>query len=118
LLTIGDGLVTQIPSLVMATAAGVLVTRVASEEAETPLGAELASQLFGQPQALRVGSFFVLGLAAIPGLPGLPFLVIGALLFVASRARLRSLRAEERTQPEPIQRRIRSASPVLEGGLG
>jgi hypothetical protein len=40
------------------------------------------------------------------------------LLFVASRARLRSLRAEERTQPEPIQRRIRSASPVLEGGLG
>ncbi len=70
LLTIGDGLVTQIPALVMATAAGVLVTRVASEEAETPLGAELASQIFGQPQALRVGSFFVLGLAVIPGLPG------------------------------------------------
>jgi type III secretion protein V len=106
LLTIGDGLVTQIPALVMATAAGVLVTRVASEEAETPLGAELASQIFGQPQALRVGSFFVLGLAAIPGLPGLPFLVIGALMFAASRARLKSLRGEqERLQPEPIQRR-------------
>jgi type III secretion protein V len=106
LLTIGDGLVTQIPALVMATAAGVLVTRVASEEAETPLGAELASQIFGQPQALRVGSFFVLGLALIPGLPGLPFLVIGGLLFAASRARLKSLRAEqERQQPEPIQRR-------------
>jgi type III secretion protein V len=106
LLTIGDGLVTQIPALVMATAAGVLVTRVASEEAETPLGAELASQLFGQPQALRVGSFFVLGLALVPGLPGLPFLVIGGLLFAASRARLKSLRAEqERQQPEPIQRR-------------
>jgi type III secretion protein V len=106
LLTIGDGLVTQIPALVMATAAGVLVTRVASEEAETPLGAELASQIFGQPQALRVGSFFVLGLALIPGLPGLPFLVIGVLLFAASRARLKSLRAEqERLQPEPIQRR-------------
>lgn len=106
LLTIGDGLVTQIPALVMATAAGVLVTRVASEEAETPLGAELASQIFGQPQALRVGSFFVLGLAVVPGLPGLPFLVIGGLLFAASRARLKSLRAEqERQQPEPIQRR-------------
>ena len=106
LLTIGDGLVTQIPALVMATAAGVLVTRVASEEAETPLGAELASQIFGQPQALRVGSFFVLGLAVIPGLPGLPFLVIGALMFAASRARLKSLRGEqERLQPEPIQRR-------------
>jgi len=106
LLTIGDGLVTQIPALVMATAAGVLVTRVASEEAETPLGAELASQIFGQPQALRIGSFFVLGLAAVPGLPGLPFLVIGALMFAASRARFKSLRAEqERQQPEPIQRR-------------
>jgi type III secretion protein V len=106
LLTIGDGLVTQIPALVMATAAGVLVTRVAAEEAETPLGAELAAQIFGQPQALRVGSFFVLGLAAIPGLPGLPFLVIGGLMFAASRARFKSLRAEqERQQPEPIQRR-------------
>src|SRR6478609_2221746 len=89
LLTIGDGLVTQIPALVMATAAGVLVTRVASEEAETPLGAELASQIFGQPQALRVGSFFVFGLAAVPGLPALPFLVIGALMFAASRARFK-----------------------------
>src|SRR5688572_3378097 len=88
LLTIGDGLVTQIPALVMATAAGVLVTRVASEEADTPLGAELASQIFGQPQALRVSSFFVLGLAVVPGLPALPFLVIGGLLFAASRARL------------------------------
>jgi type III secretion protein V len=107
LLTIGDGLVTQIPALVMATAAGVLVTRVASEEAETPLGAELAAQIFGQPQALRMGSFFVFGLAAVPGLPGLPFLVIGALMFAASRARFKSLRAEqERQQPEPIQRRV------------
>jgi type III secretion protein V len=105
LLTIGDGLVTQIPALVLATAAGVLVTRVASEEADTPLGAELASQIFGQPQALRVGSFFVLGLAIIPGLPALPFLVIGALLFIASRARMKSQRAEESAQPEPIQRR-------------
>ncbi|MDF3066911.1 MAG: Flagellar biosynthesis protein FlhA [Polyangiaceae bacterium] len=106
LLTIGDGLVTQIPALVMATAAGVLVTRVASEENETPLGAELAGQIFGQPQALRVGSFFVLGLALVPGLPGMPFLAIGTLMFAASRARLKSLRAErERLQPEPIQRR-------------
>ncbi len=106
LLTIGDGLVTQIPALVMATAAGVLVTRVASEEAETPLGAELASQIFGQPQALRVASFFVFGLAIIPGLPAVPFLAIGGLLFAASRARLNSLRAQERQQLEPIQRRL------------
>src|SRR5262249_9685335 len=52
----------------------------------------------------RVGSFFVLGLAVIPGLPSLPFLVIGALMLLASRARQQSLRAAP-SQPEPIQRR-------------
>ena len=97
LLTIGDGLVTQIPALVIATGAGVLVTRVASEEADTPLGAELASQLFGQPQALRVGGFFVILLALIPGLPALPFLVIGALLLFGSRARTKVLRSSAET---------------------
>ena len=55
LLTIGDGLVTQIPALVLSTAAGVLVTRVASEEADTPLGEELARQLLGVPQGAPGG---------------------------------------------------------------
>jgi type III secretion protein V len=106
LLSIGDGLVTQIPALLLATAAGVLVTRVASEEADTPLGEELASQIFGAPRALRVSSVFVLLLAIVPGLPALPFLVIGALLFLASRARTRQLAAaEERAATEPVQRR-------------
>jgi type III secretion protein V len=95
LLTIGDGLVTQIPALLVATGAGVLVTRVASEEADTPLGVELSRQLFGQPQALRVGGFFVLLLALIPGLPTLPFLVIGVLLLFGSRARGKVLRSTE-----------------------
>ena len=98
LLTIGDGLVSQIPALVIATAAGVLVTRVASEESDTPLGAELASQIFGQPQALGVASGFVLLLAVVPGLPALPFLVMSALLFAASRAR----RARPEREPEPF----------------
>lgn len=89
LLTIGDGLVSQIPALVLATAAGVLVTRVASEEPDTPLGEELSAQLLGQPRALKVASLFVVGLAMVPGLPALPFLVIGVLLFAASRARSR-----------------------------
>ncbi len=107
LLTIGDGLVTQIPALVIATGAGVLVTRVASEEADTPLGAELASQLFGQPQALRVAGFFVLLLSLIPGLPIVPFLVIGALLLLGSRARTKTLRS---TQDAPITEAPRRAA--------
>jgi type III secretion protein V len=105
LLTIGDGLVSQIPALVLSTAAGVLVTRTASEEPDTPLGEELARQLFGMPKALRVASFFVFLLAIVPGLPALPFLVLAVLLFVAARARSRALDREgERAMTEPVAR--------------
>ncbi|MEY2936513.1 MAG: hypothetical protein RL033_7262 [Pseudomonadota bacterium] len=84
LLTIGDGLVSQIPSLILATSAGILVTRVSSDEAGQALGQELSSQLLGVPKALRVAGIFVLILALVPGLPALPFLVIGALLVLVS----------------------------------
>ncbi len=107
LLTIGDGLVTQIPALVLSTAAGVLVTRVASEEADTPLGDELARQLLGVPKALQVASVFVLLLAAVPGLPAPPFLVIGVSLLLVGRARERAKSVEEQraaTEPTPKDR--------------
>jgi type III secretion protein V len=84
LLTIGDGLVSQIPSLLLATSAGILVTRVSSAEAGKALGQELSSQLLGVPKALRVAGVFVLGLALVPGLPMLPFLLIGVLLVLVS----------------------------------
>jgi len=105
LLTIGDGLVSQIPALILSTAAGVLVTRVASEEPETPLGEELASQLFGLPKALKVATAFVVLLAMVPGLPALPFLVIGGVLFFVARARTQQIaRKEQReaTEPRPV----------------
>ena len=107
LLTIGDGLVTQIPALVLSTAAGILVTRVASEEADTPLGDELARQLLGVPKALQVAGGFVLLLAAVPGLPAAPFLVIGAALVLGARARTRAREAAHRraaTTPSPVDR--------------
>ncbi len=101
LLTIGDGLVTQIPALVTATAAGLLVTRVASEEPDSPLGAELGAQLFGNAKALFAAAFFVGVLALIPGLPAPPFLAIGVgLLFAARARRAADLRARrEETSP-------------------
>jgi type III secretion protein V len=105
LLTIGDGLVTQIPALVLSTGAGVLVTRVASEEPDTPLGEELAGQLFGMPKALRVASGFVLLLAIVPGLPAPPFLALAAILFFVARTRARQIaHAEQRaaTEPRPL----------------
>src|SRR5689334_20500415 len=96
LLTIGDGLVSQIPALVLSTAAGVLVTRVASEEPDRSLGRELASQILGIPKALQVAGVFVLGLAVVPGLPGVPFAFLGVLLIVAAQARARQIRGEAR----------------------
>lgn len=88
LLTIGDGLVSQIPALVLSTAAGILVTRTASEEEDTALGSELWRQLFSGARSLRVAGAFVVVLGLVPGLPAVPFLVMGGLLLAASeRAR-------------------------------
>src|SRR5262249_12118678 len=67
LLTIGAGLVVQIPALLLATAAGILVTRVATEEGAT-LGEELGAQFLGNRHALELAAWFLLGLAIIPGL--------------------------------------------------
>jgi type III secretion protein V len=80
LLTIGEGLVAQIPALVISTAAGMLVTRVSSEEEGGHLGSDIGQQLLAQPKALAVASALLAVLAVVPGLPGLPFLLLGALL--------------------------------------
>ena len=105
LLTIGDGLVSQIPALILSTAAGVLVTRTASEEPDTPLGEEISRQLFGMPKALRVASAFIFLLALVPGLPAPPFLVIAAALFFIARARGKAMdRADDQATTEPAQR--------------
>ncbi len=104
LLTIGDGLVSQIPALILSTAAGVLVTRTASEDPDTPLGQEIARQLFGMPKALRVASGFVVLLAVVPGLPAIPFLILGVALFVAAHLRSKKLAQDDRravTEPAP-----------------
>jgi len=76
LLTIGDGLVSQIPSLLISTAAGLVVTRVASEDEGGSLGGDVAKQIFGDRRALGIAALFLLALAVVPGLPALPFLVL------------------------------------------
>lgn len=110
LLTIGDGLVSQIPALVLSTAAGILVTRVASEDPDTALGEELSGQLLRSPKALLVAGGFVVVLGLVPGLPALPLLVIGGALLVASRVRAaRTPDVEDLTAPQPIQSADRAA---------
>ena len=115
LLTIGDGLVSQIPALVLSTAAGVLVTRVASEEPDTPLGEELAGQLFGMPKALRVaGGLRRCCLALVPGLPARRRSSSSRASSSSSRARataqIAARRQRDATEPPTPRPRRRAAT--------
>jgi type III secretion protein V len=80
ILTIGDGLVQQIPSLLMATCAGIVTTRVASNEEGANLGQDLATQLLAQPKAFAIAAGFLVAMGLIPGLPTIPFFIIAATL--------------------------------------
>lgn len=102
LIAIGDGLVSQLPSLCIAVAAGLVVTRVASDRADLSLGAEIGAQFFGHPTALYVVSGLCLALALMPGMPRLTFLAIalaaGAGGFRVTRGHARvALEAEQKT---------------------
>jgi len=99
LLSVGDGLVSQLPALLISLSTGLLVTRVRSEE---DLGGELADQLFNRPKAMRISSYVVAGLAFLPGLPTLSFLGIAGVLFVASGQQKRKEREDSKARPEPV----------------
>ncbi|HEX8440583.1 type III secretion system export apparatus subunit SctV [Archangium sp.] len=78
LLTIGDGLVGMIPAILISTCAGIIVTRVGGDEEGNHLGKDIGTQLTAYPKAIAIaaGMLFVLGL--IPGLPKIPFFLLGA----------------------------------------
>ncbi|MRH30069.1 flagellar type III secretion system protein FlhA [Microbacterium sp. SYP-A9085] len=82
LLTIGDGLVTQIPALLMAVSTGMIVTR---SNAETEIGQAASAQLGQSRHALAIAGGAAIALALVPGMPVLAFATIGALLLLASQ---------------------------------
>jgi flagellar biosynthesis protein FlhA len=77
LLTIGDGLVAQIPSLLLSTSAAIIVTRVASSQED--MGGQIISQLFSNPKALMVAAGVMTLMGVIPGMPNFAFLSLAAL---------------------------------------
>ena len=81
LLTVGDGLVTQIPALITSTAAGIIVTRATSDG---NMGSDINQQLTGRPQAGLIAGTMLLFMGLIPGLPTWPFAAIGSLLIGVS----------------------------------
>ncbi|HEY3832340.1 MAG TPA: flagellar biosynthesis protein FlhA, partial [Acidimicrobiia bacterium] len=83
LLTVGDGLVAQIPALLISLSSGLIVTRAATE---SDLGTDLLTQLTSHKRTLQIAGASVGALAIVPGLPKLPFLIVGLFfLFLASR---------------------------------
>ena len=129
-LTVGDGLVSQIPALIVSTAAGMMVTQAGiGEKTESAL----INQLGGQPKALGIVSFLMAGLAVLPGVPIFPFFLLGGLsglgaflIHMKSQAEKEQaiLAAEEQTvdpaalAEEPISAALRIDYMRLELGYG
>ncbi|MDQ6523482.1 flagellar biosynthesis protein FlhA [Nocardioides sp. LHD-245] len=81
LLSIGDGLVSQVPALLLSVATGLIVTR---SVADSDMGSDIVGQVFARKMPLRVAGFGALALCVIPGLPKLPFLVAGGLMLLGA----------------------------------
>src|SRR5689334_17029947 len=85
LLSVGDGLVSQIPALLMSVATGVIVTRSGSDG---DVGNDLVGQLARHREALRIGGITLMALCLVPGMPKLPFLIAGGgFLFASTRTK-------------------------------
>jgi flagellar biosynthesis protein FlhA len=123
LLAIGDGLVAQIPALVISTAAGIVVSRVSSEQ---DLNEQIMGQVFGRPQALFLTSGILSLLGLIPGMPHTAFLLMGGILggagyWLLQRRQREAAMPPEETPParpeEPVEVGWHDVAPVDRLGL-
>jgi len=96
LLTVGDGIVTQIPSLVIAVATGIIITRAASDG---QLGAEIPRQILSQPRALAVVGAALVGILLLPGFPKLPVLMVLVLVAALAWFAMRAGKAAGQAEP-------------------
>lgn len=96
ILTVGDGLVSQIPSFIIATASAVIITKTSSQE---NLSSDLSSQMFNQPKAVAFAAGVLAMFSIVPGLPKLPFMLLagffGILFFILRRSGKKSIIDEE-----------------------
>jgi flagellar biosynthesis protein FlhA len=123
-LTIGDGLVTVIPALMISIAGGLIVTRAGSDE---DMGSDFRRQVFGAPQPLMMASGALVAMGLFPGLPTVPFLLIGGGLGYAAwnlRKRQRAAMARSETEVRPaapkenLEALLKVEPLAIEVGLG
>ena len=104
LLTIGDGLVAQIPSLLLATSAAIIVTRVSKSE---DLGSQVSTQMIDNPRALGITAAILLLLGMIPGMPNMVFLMLGlaiaGLAYMVAKRREQPAEAVAEAAAAPVQ---------------
>ncbi|MEC9281868.1 MAG: flagellar biosynthesis protein FlhA [Bdellovibrionota bacterium] len=128
MLTIGDGLVSQIPALLISTAAGIVVTR--SSGTKKNLGSEMTAQLMAKPKALAIVGSILIFLGLVPGMPLFPFMLMGSLTlsiaYITHKFRednaLRKEKEEMELAAQPEKENIESLLPLdlleLEVGYG
>jgi len=104
LLSVGDGLVSQIPALLLSTATGLIVTR---NTGDSDMGSDILRQLTNNKVPLQIAGFGALGICLIPGLPKLPFVVAGGIMLLAS-TRVPQPAADE---PEVVAEQALSSAP-------
>jgi flagellar biosynthesis protein FlhA len=123
LLTVGDGLVSQLPALLVSTSAGIVVTRAAGDH----LGTSMGAQVFGRPRVLATAAAVLVALGLLPGMPILAFGAVAGGLWLAgrraqraeaSRALPRSAPAEGKKGPERVQDPLAVEALELEVGFG
>ena len=113
LLSVGDGLVSQIPALLLSLSTGIIVTRAATEH---DLGHDVLTQLSRYRQIVRTTGLVMAGLAIIPGLPKLPFLLVGGCVFFfgsrSPKSWPRRRPNQNRRPPSPLQTRPSRSLPA------
>lgn len=122
LLTVGDGLVSQVPALIVSTAAGMLVTRTAEE---SELGLEMKNQIFSQPKAVAAAALLLFIFALIPGMPKFSFILVSGMTAFFALGMFRKgavVEEEEELPPAPVEEAVETVAPIdllgLEVGYG
>ena len=111
ILTIGDGLVSQIPALLISISAGMVVTRVASEDEETNIGSDIATQILAKPKAIGVAAVILLVMSLIPGMPKVAFLLLAVVTGGTSYSLYRAMRIKTEEQAKKSKEAVQVALP-------